>query len=66
VSKKEQRQFEDKEEDKEMSDDQPIPMPVNPKKIRKITKDGPFSGKNKIFFDKDLNPITSMEYHFGK
>lgn len=32
-------------------------------RMRKITKDGPFQGKNKVFFDASGKPISSLEYH---
>lgn len=53
TSKKEQRAVEsdvsDKEDEKEVviADS----MKVSKNKLKKITKDGPFQGKNKVFFD---------------
>lgn len=38
-------------------------MKVSKKKLRKITKDGPLQGKNKVFFGPDGKPISSLEYH---
>ena len=38
-------------------------LKVSKKKLSKITKEGPFSGRNKIFFDKDGKEITSLQYH---
>lgn len=41
-------------------------MQISKKRIRKITKDGPFQGKNKVYFDNNGNPISSLDYHFKK
>jgi hypothetical protein len=38
-------------------------LKVSKKKLRKITKDGPFQGKNKVFFDAEGKPISSLHYH---
>ena len=40
-------------------------MQISKKKLRKITKDGPFQGKNKVFLGPDGKPISSLEYHLG-
>lgn len=41
-------------------------MKASKKKLRKITRDGPFDGKNKVFFDADGKTISSLEYHVGQ
>ena len=38
-------------------------MKLSKRKMRKITKDGPFDGKNKVFFDANGKAISAMEYH---
>jgi ATP-dependent RNA helicase DDX10/DBP4 len=59
TSKKEQRVIgEEVEEEKEE-------VKVSKKKLRKITKDGPFDGKNKVFFDAQGQQISSLAYHFN-
>lgn len=57
TSKKEQRYIES-EDEKEAA-----PIKVSKKQLRKITKDGPYQGKNKVFFDSQGKPISSLEYH---
>ena len=32
-------------------------------KLRKITKEGPFDGKNKVFFDAAGKPVSAFEFH---
>lgn len=34
--------------------------------MSRITKDGIFKGKNKVFYDKDGNAISALEYHVNK
>lgn len=41
-------------------------LKVGKNKLRKITKDGPFAGKNKTFLDKDGKEISSLQYHLMK
>ena len=59
TSKKNQRQIESDGENEEGVEE----LKVSKKKLSKITKDGPFSGKNKIFFNAQGVPISSLEYH---
>lgn len=35
-------------------------------KLKKITKEGISRGKNKLYFDKDGNPVSSFDYHLKK
>jgi len=70
VAKKDQRKFSDDEG--EQCDDKKDALPlvkeeikVNKKKLKKITKDGPFDGKNKVFFDANGKPMSSLEYHLN-
>lgn len=38
---------------------------VSKNAMKKITKEGPLKGKNKTYYDKEGQPITAFEYHFG-
>lgn len=68
TSKKEQRQFEtDSEDEIKLAEAQKKEdLKVHKKKLKKITKDGPFSGKNKVFFDASGKAMSSLEYHLAQ
>ena len=67
VSKKNQREIGSDGEEKESSSEEEEvikrDLKVNKKKLRKITKDGPFQGKNKVYFDAEGKPISSLQHH---
>jgi hypothetical protein len=67
TSKKNQREIADASEAEASEEEEPkVSLSINKKKLRKITKDGPFQGKNKIFFDAEGRTISSLEYHLNK
>ena len=67
TSKKNQREIADASEGEASEEDEPkVGLSFSKKKLRKITKDGPFQGKNKVFFDAKGRAISSLEYHLKK
>jgi len=67
TSKKNQREIADASEAEASEEEEPkVGLSLNKKKLRKITKDGPFQGKNKVFFDAEGRAISSLEYHLKK
>lgn len=72
TSKKSQRRFSQSEEEDEaeLREDEELreqikqqELKVSKNKLRKITKDGPLQGKNKVFLGPDGKPISSIEHH---
>ena len=67
TSKKNQREIADASEGEAPEDDEPkVGLSFSKKKLRKITKDGPFQGKNKVYFDAEGRAISSLEYNLRK